>query len=127
MRTIRAAVLAGLFVVAVSCGGDTAPKWSSQGAWTGSVQGATLAVTLRDVDGEITGNGSLSGLGSAIALEANGTRADASVSMTLSANGYEPFNFSGTLTTHASIEGTLQGSGYAGEAITLVKVEAGAH
>jgi len=117
----KLAVLA-LILALAACGGDaTGPKTPSvSGGWTGTVMEAgSLNLTLVETSGTLTGSGSLSAGTFAAALTVTGAHAHPNVSLTMKSAGYEDMNFAGTMTDDRTIAGTLNGSGFSGQAVTL--------
>jgi hypothetical protein len=117
------AVIAALLIYS-ACGGDSSgPKTTVAGSWSGtgttSTSSFTLSLILAENSGAVTGTGTLSG-GSSIALTVTGTYSAPSVGLTFSSPGFENLNFSGTV-SGKTMTGTLNGSGFAGNAITLTK------
>ena len=115
------AVLALVFLAA--CGDSpTGPgAVDIDGSWTGILSTVTVTITITENRGTITGSGNLVGPGGSIAATITGTRANASLSMTLNATGYFPMNFTGTVVDRATITGTFTGSGFTNEPITLLR------
>lgn len=113
-----------VMVLAMSACSDspTGPdRVSIDGTWSGSTSGLNVTVTISEADGSVTGSGNMSGPGGAIATQVNGTRAGANLSLTLTAQGFAPTNFTGTIQNATTITGSLTGSGFADTAITLTK------
>jgi hypothetical protein len=79
-----------------------------------------LALTLNESDGTVTGTGTLSTAGDAIALTITGNYAPPNVSLQMNAAGFEPMNLSGTV-AEDEIDGTLNGSGFVNIAVTLAR------
>jgi len=50
-----------------------------------------------------------------------GTRTGESISMTMSAPGYQPLNYTGTIQNASTMTGSLGGSGFTDLSITLAK------
>ncbi len=112
-----------LLTLVAACGDSpTGPeKMSINGTWSGSTTGLNVVVTLSESRGSVTGSGNMSGPGGSIATQVSGTRAGASLSLTLSAQGYIPTNFTGTIQSKTTITGSLTGSGFTNLAITLTR------
>jgi hypothetical protein len=91
----------------------------ASGAWAGTVQGMTVTLTLAESNNTIAGSGNISAPGSSLALTATGTRAHPSVALTLRASGFEDMNFQGNFSGNNMIVGTLNGSGFSNEGLTL--------
>jgi hypothetical protein len=79
----------------------------------------SVDVTLTETDGTLTGSGNLSGPDWSIAITATGTHAHPNVSMTISAQGYQDMNYTGTMAGDAAITGRLNGSGFNNTGLTL--------
>lgn len=122
---MRKLVLAGLVALAIGCGGgdsnDTTP--TVEGQWTGTITtdegSGDLSLTLNEGDdGAVTGTGNLVVPGDALALTVTGNYSPPTVSLTMSAEGFEPMNLTGTVSSSA-ITGTLNGSGFVNISLTL--------
>ncbi len=119
-------LLVGLMLLVTGCGGgdgSTQPDDPEvEGQWNGPINtdggSGSLAVTLTETDGTVTGTGTLSVTGDALALSITGTYAPPNVSLQMSAPGYEPMNLSGEVSDE-EIDGTLNGSGFVNIAVTL--------
>ena len=118
-RAIRGLSL--VFLLAVTgCvfGGDP----SIDGRWSGSVSGGTnFSMTVTERDRTVTGSATISGSGGSIALTVTGTHAHPAVALTMSATGFESFNFTGNFETDDLITGSLNGSGFVNEQISLLR------
>ncbi len=121
-------LLLALMFALTACGGDggsTEPVIPEvTGQWNGPVNtsggSGSLALTLNESDGSVTGTGTLSTAGDAIALTITGNYAPPNVSLQMNAAGFEPMNLSGTV-TEDEIDGTLNGSGFVNIAVTLAR------
>jgi hypothetical protein len=117
-----------LMLALTACGGDggsTEPDIPEvTGQWNGPVNtsggSGSLALTLNESDGTVTGTGTLSTAGDAIALTITGNYAPPNVSLQMNAAGFEPMNLSGTV-AEDEIDGTLNGSGFVNIAVTLAR------
>jgi len=110
------------FALLAACGGDsTAPVASVAGSWSGSSNGGTLTMTLTQADGSISGNGQINGPGGAEALVVNGTFAAPTLSVSLTAQGFEPINLTASLVNKTQLVGALNGSGFSNLSIVLNK------
>lgn len=69
----------------------------------------------------MTGSGQISGVSSSIAVTVAGTVANADMSLTLRATGYEDINIAGPVQNRTSFLGVMNGSGFVSQAITLTK------
>jgi hypothetical protein len=117
-----------LMLALTACGGDggsTEPDIPEvTGQWNGPVNtsggSGSLALTLNESDGTVTGTGTLSTAGDALALTITGNYAPPNVSLQMNASGFEPMNLSGTV-TEDEIDGTLNGSGFVNIAVALAR------
>jgi len=124
MRKTALFLTLALLLAACGGGGDsTGPSRPNlDGAWSGSNAGITLSVTLNENRGDVFGDGNLTSINASIALTVSGTYSSPSVSLTMSAQGYQDLNFTGSMASPTSMTGTLNGSGFNGFAITLHKI-----
>lgn len=121
-------LLLGLTLLLAGCGGgdgSTEPDEPEvEGQWNGpintSVGSGSLALTLTESDGTVSGTGTLSVTGDALALTVTGTYAPPNVSLQMTSPGFEPLNLSGDV-TEDEIDGTLNGSGFVSIAVTLTR------
>jgi hypothetical protein len=95
------------------------------GAWRGPVQNngatiATLSLTLNETSGSVRGNGALGNDLGSIVLNASGTYNSPNLSLTLSSVGFESVNLTATV-GKADMQGTLNGSGFINDPITLTR------
>ncbi len=119
-------LVAGLMLLAAACGGDngtTEPEDPEvEGQWNGpittDVGSGSLALTLTEASGTVSGTGTLSVPGDAVALTVTGTYAPPNVSLQMTSTGFEPMNLSGEV-SEDEIDGTLNGSGFVNIAVTL--------
>jgi hypothetical protein len=122
---MRFRILGPIMLVAMlaACGDSpTGPdRVSINGTWVGSSSGMTVTVTMNEAGGTVSGSGNISATGGSTATQVHGTRAGANLSLTLSAQGYEPTNFTGTIQSNTLITGSLTGSGFNNMAITFNK------
>lgn len=128
MKHFRRIPIAALTILVASCGGDSPsepipdPKPNVTGTWQGAVSGATMRLTMNHdtLSNAVTGSGNITGGDTGIAISASGNYAGSTLSLTLSSQGFEPMNFTGTHSSTA-ITGTLNGSGFSNDAVTLTK------
>ncbi len=120
-------LVVGLALLIAACGdgGSTEPDVPDvQGQWNGSfntnVGSGTLALTLNEANGNVTGTGTLGTAGDALALTVTGNYAPPNVSLQMTSPGFEPMNLSGTV-SEDEIDGTLNGSGFVNIAVTLAR------
>jgi hypothetical protein len=114
-----------LALALVGCGGDGGNEPDGPGAagtWagtiTGDVQEGNLEWTLQDVDGEISGTGSLSTATASVALTIEGTFSSPNLTLIISPEGVEDFSFFGTV-GEESMKGRLNGAGFINRTATL--------
>ncbi|HVX41971.1 MAG TPA: hypothetical protein VHB25_20585 [Gemmatimonadaceae bacterium] len=79
-----------------------------------------MTLTLSQDGSQVTGSGQINSGGTAVALTANGTFAAPSVSLNLSATGFEAMNYTGSLSGN-TIAGTINGSGFSNLNLTLTR------
>jgi hypothetical protein len=70
--------------------------------------------------GNVSGTGTLSVSGDALALTVTGNYAPPNVSLQMMSPGFEPMNLSGTV-SEDEIDGVLNGSGFVNIAVTLTR------
>lgn len=110
--------------VLLSCSDDpTGPsEVSIEGSWSGSTSGGgNFNLTLAQDGSDITGSGSASGEGGSASLDVTGTRSGTSISLVMTSSGFADLNYSGTIESSTTINGTLNGSGFQDEPLTLTK------
>lgn len=125
MRRISALLLAIVFVALPACGdsGPTGPaSWDVSGQWSGTIEGVSMNMSLNeDAQGNIAGNGTFSGSQDSFAFDVSGTHVEESVSLTISATGVQDLNYSATLENENRLVGELNGSGFSGETLTMIR------
>ena len=111
----------------LACGGDGGNEPSPpdvEGQWNGPINTSTgsgsLALTLNEASGSVTGTGTLTVPGDALSLTVTGNYATPNVSLQLSSPGFEPMTLGGTVGDE-TITGTLNGSGFVNIAVTLTR------
>jgi hypothetical protein len=116
------ALLASLLVL-TACGdsGTGARAPSLSGAWAGSSQGLVLNITVTERDQQVAGSGSLAAGQTSAGVVVEGTHVHPNVSLMLRPSGFQELNFSGRFTDDNNISGTLQGSGFTGQELQLVR------
>ncbi len=114
-----------LTLMLTGCGDDGPSEPDTpavQGQWNGVINtnagSGSLSLTLNEANGNITGSGTLTVTGDAIALTVTGNYAPPNVSLQMTAPGFEPMNLSGAV-NEDEIAGTLNGSGFVNIAVTL--------
>lgn len=125
MRRILVPLVTLAFLAIPACGdsGPTGPaSWDVSGQWSGTLSGVSMSMSLNEnADGNIAGNGNFSGSSDSFAFDVSGSHVDENVNLTISATGFEDFNYSATLEDEDQMEGELNGSGFTGETLTLVR------
>ena len=86
----------------------------------GSTTQLALHLTLSESGSNVTGTGSIIGDTTAVAVTIAGTFVAPTVSLTLSAVGYQPTNYSGPLSGNI-ITGTLNGSGFTNYSVSVTR------
>lgn len=117
--TITAAAL----VLAMGCGSDsTGPTHQSvSGTWSGVTGAQVLTMTLVENGGVVTGSGTLTNTPTGTrAQTVTGTFASPTLDVTLSSGSVQPVALHGTVGGN-SMAGSLTGSGFTGDAITLTR------
>lgn len=118
-KALQLALSLAVFAIA-ACGDPASPEPTMAGSWSGSGGGITMSLTLSQNGTAVSGNGSMSGSGGAAALTVTGSFASPNFSLTVSAQGYENFNYAGTLSGN-SATGVLNGSGFNQAGMTLTR------
>ena len=119
--TRRRALVAVLFLALSACsGGGTEPLPTMTGSWIGTSGTLSMTFTLSQAAATVSGTGNMTGNGVAVALTASGTFSHPGLSMNLTAVGFEPMNYTGTLSGN-TITGTLNGSGFVNRAFALTR------
>jgi hypothetical protein len=123
VMNVQRLLVALLFVALAGCSDSpTGPdQVSINGTWSGSTSGLSVTVTINESAGQLSGSGNLSGPNGSVATQVSGTRAGTDLSMTLTAQGYEPTNFTGQIQNNSTITGSLSGSGFSDVSVTLSK------
>jgi hypothetical protein len=122
-----AGLLLGLTVY--GCGGDGGSSGPADGpnldgAWSGPVtwpsgQNATLALSILESNGNISGTGTLTLGGAGLGLSISGSYSAApDLTVTISSQGFQPITMVATA-SETQLVGTLDGSGFQNRAITL--------
>lgn len=127
MKRMLTMVLMGALLLAPgACGKDsTGPVNTAAGRWTGTGHSGdvtfTLTLTLTQTpEGRVSGSGTIAAAGDAVALNASGVFNDPTLSLTLTASGFEDMNLTATVAGSAAT-GTLNGSGFTNSSVTLTK------
>jgi hypothetical protein len=91
------------------------------GAWVGTIGSQVLTLNLSEAGGVVSGSGTLTNTPSGTrALVAGGTLNGAALNVTLTSGSAQPFALTGTQ-LGTTISGSLTGSGFNANAITLAK------
>ena len=124
---MRRVLLAALVAFAVGCGGDGGSDNTPtlDGQWVGTVNTSSgsgeLSLTLNEGNnGQVTGTGTLTVVGDAVALTVTGNYSPPDVSLQMTNPQFEPANLTGTVSKD-QIKGTLNGSGLVSISVTLVR------
>lgn len=128
-RFRHALAILTLTVVAAACGGDdgpsepkTPPTPEFNGTWQTSNSGLTLTLTtIESADGSISGNGTAKTSTESLALTVTGVHSHPDVTFTGKATGFEDWNFTGQFVGSNTVSGTLNGSGFDGDAATWTR------
>jgi|tagenome__1003787_1003787.scaffolds.fasta_scaffold20978656_2 hypothetical protein len=122
---MRKLLLAALLALAMGCGGDGGSDNTPtlDGQWIGTVNtnggAGELSLTLNEGNnGQVTGTGTLTVVGDAVALTVTGNYSPPNVSLQMTNPQFEPANLTGTVSKD-QIKGTLNGSGLVSIAVTL--------
>ena len=115
-----AAVIAILSVL--SCKG-LGPESALEGTWGGNLNGAQFTLTLHEDQDAVSGGGRISlPNGDAIVVGLSGTHIAAQVAMVFVGADLVPFSYEATVAeTGKSMSGRLDGSGFAGDALTITR------
>ncbi len=124
---MRKLLLAALVSLAAGCGGDSGTDNTPtlDGLWVGTINtnggAGELSLTLNEGNnGQVTGTGTLTVVGDAVALTVTGNYSPPNVSLQMTNPQFEPANLTGTVSKD-QIKGTLNGSGLVSIAVTLDK------
>ena len=123
MRLPLGRVLLALALIGCGGGGGNEPDGpGAEGVWAGTITGDAqeggLEWTLQDLDGAISGTGSISTATAAVALTIEGTFSPPNLTLTVSPEGVENFSFFGTM-GQESMKGRLNGAGFINRTVTL--------
>jgi hypothetical protein len=94
----------------------------AEGRWIGTITGdaqeGTLEWILSDLNGEISGEGTLSTATVSVPLTMEGAYAAPNLSLTIHPEGYQDITFSGTV-SESTIKGRMTGAGLINRTVTL--------
>jgi hypothetical protein len=100
---------------------DQSAPIAVEGRWSGPVDSvATLNLTLSRSGSSVGGSGSLVSTNTTIPFDVSGTYTAPNFVLTLTAQGYQPLNFTGTASA-TTLSGTLDGSGFTNTSVTLTR------
>lgn len=114
------ALIAGLLIALAGCGDATGSSDAVSGRWSGGDFELSLSVLIARDGSDVTGSGNITLLGSSSSLTVVGTWVAPNISLILQVSGFQDTNFTGTL-HRGVIEGELNGSGFNGYEMTLVR------
>lgn len=99
------------------------PKRTVTGSWTGTISvGGTMTLNLAQSGSTVTGTGFITaGSFNQACTVPSGTCNDPDISLIIAIQGYQDVSYTGKFTADNIHKGNLNGSGFAGEAITFVK------
>jgi hypothetical protein len=89
------------------------------GAWSTLTVRRIVTLRTTESDGQVSGTGSISTVSATIPISVKGTHAHPSIVLTAQSPGYNDFIFSGRFASADSIVGTLNGSGFQDDSISL--------
>ena len=124
---MRKLLMCAIMAITSACGGGDGNGPSTpeaEGQWNGPINTSSgsgnLALTLNDASGNITGTGTLTVPGDAIALTVTGNYAPPNISLQMTSPGFSPMVLAGTVDDE-HIDGVLNGSGFVNIAVTLTR------
>lgn len=118
--------LISVFIAAslLGCGSDSGEPDAStlEGTWigaiTGDAQDGTLEWRLRESNGAVSGEGSLSTKSASVALDIDGSYEHPGLTLTMHPEGFEDIVFAGTVNDRI-IKGRMTGAGLMNRTVTL--------
>jgi hypothetical protein len=114
----RAVVTAALLLAFAACSDSTGPGISIAGSWVGTGGGGSWTVGFVDSAGVVAGGGKING---SINVDFTGTHSGNHLNLTILALGYSNASYTATVTDATHIHGTLSGSGFSGNSLSLIK------
>jgi len=117
---------AAVVLALAACGKGSEPTPSATGQWSGSFVADSMTITvnlvLKESARNVTGTGTMGIPGVLmLAQTVTGTHTHPHLALTLSATGYQPANITGEFVNAGRVDGTIFGSGFSGEALTLTR------
>ena len=94
------------------------------GTWLGTIEDLTIRLTLAENSGAATGTGTITRAGEPTPVSISGTAGSGAFSITIADPGHEPFTFAGSVQvvgTNTVMKGTVTGSGFQNDALTLTR------
>ena len=94
------------------------------GQWVGNLSGIAVAMTMsEDTTGRglISGNGTLIGTSTNLAVGLGGTHRHPNVVITMGAPGFSPATYTAAFTGPRELTGTVAGSGFTGQALVMTR------
>lgn len=116
-------VALALSAVVLSCTDGTAPADPNlTGTWAGAAAGRTISLNLTDTDGSIGGSGTITSPAGTITTNGSRSGREVSLNATVALGGgtFSSLLITGQIDSDEVI-GTISGSGYSSEPITLVR------
>lgn len=120
-------LLLALALVA-ACGGDSPSEPDPieiEGSWLGTFNvpsggTGTLTMTLQETNGQVAGNGSITGPGGSLAITISGTYNEPSAALAIASSGFNDLSLTGTV-GETQFNGQFQGSGFTGTPIVMTR------
>jgi hypothetical protein len=111
--------LFALALAAAACDNAAAPRpYDATGAWTGTVNGVAVHLSLAQTGEQVSGSGKVVSSRD-VPVTAAGTAQQTTVNLTLRAQGFEDMVMMGAFTGHNAITAYVAGSGFYGDEIQL--------
>ena len=117
---MRRLLAVAVTLFALGCGDSTGPELTVTGVWSGALSNSTVTLTLTQDGADITGAGAINGPGGTAAVTVDGIFAEPNVTLTLTAVGFSPINYSAELDRERMV-GEMNGSGFSDLAVTLTR------
>lgn len=116
-------IMVAMVLMAAGCKSSTGPKITVAGTWAGVTNAQLLTLTLVENSGEVSGSGTLTNTPSGtIAITVSGPFVGSTVSLALTSGLHPAINLTGTVAGN-TMTGSLQGSGFTGNAIVLTRTQ----